>query len=269
MLCAGEGMRKSVHEVMEVSTSPRTLDPLAGLKEGVARSLSQMCVYGMEARKTLQQVHGKVPALPPSVWWQRWRTGIFTSSLTSGIVFGSYFTVYNSMQGHMLAGSLAALSTSVIKIPISNGMRMMHTGGASNLAAAGRKIVRAHSWKGLYSGYRLSLLEDVIELDLRARMYGTVRGWDERPKDHAVYKGIGWGAACGAFAAGITTPFDTIRANLAIQASTPGVSLSTRAIVHQLWRQHGVAGLYRGLPMRVMSNAVKSALFYAIFEMLP
>lgn len=236
-----------------------------GLREGMARALTQACIYGMEAKKTLLQVHGKIPKFPPKVIFQRWTNGMLTSTVTSGIVFGTYFSVYNPIQHHWYAGTAAALTTSIIKIPISNGMRLMQSGCVNNIFAAGRKIITAHTWKGLYTGYGLSLLEDIIELDLRARIYRAIR----KEKDFDMKIGIYGGAVSGSVAACITTPFDTLRAHMAVNASKQRIMLNTMQLTRKIVKDHGVAGLYRGAGMRMLSNAVKGALFYSIYEMLP
>lgn len=244
-----------------------------GFKEGVARSISQACVYGMEAHKTLMQVHGHIPKMPWNVLVQRWTTGMLTSSMTSGIVFGTYFSVYNRLDGHIMAGTIASVATSVIKIPISNGMRLMQSGGARSLCSATRKIVRCHSWKGLYTGYPLSIMEDIIEFDLRARIYRALKTvpkpwWCEWEHANAI-SGFAYGAISGAVASGVTTPFDTIRSHLAVNAGNLSKSHHAIDIARGIIQHAGVHGLYRGVAMRVMSNTVKSALFFTVFELLP
>lgn len=240
-----------------------------GVREGVAKCISQACVYSLEAKKTLLQVRGHLPHLPARIVWHRWMTGMMTSSVTSGVVFGSYFTVYNGLHGHALAGPTAAFVTSVIKVPMSNGMRLMQSGKARNLVQATRKIVKAHTWKGLYGGYRISLIEDLIEFDTRARLYKALRGMDPSPDVGSAMKGMFWGALSGAITAGMTTPFDTIKTHIAQQVANPDTPVSTLRVAAHLWKSHGVSAFFRGVEYRVASNMVKSALFFTIYELLP
>lgn len=240
-----------------------------GMREGVAKCISQACVYSLESKKTLLQVHGRIPKLPLQMVWHRWLNGIITSSITSGLVFGTYFTVYNGANGHMMAGTTAALASSVLKVPISNGMRLMQSGRARTIVHAGRKIVKAHSWKGLYSGYRISLIEDIVEFDLRTRMYRNLRGMDPHPDVGSAIKGLFYGALSGAVTAGITTPFDTIKAHVAQEAANPSKTVSAWRIAHQILQNRGVGGLFSGVQYRVASNMVKSALFFTVFELMP
>lgn len=244
-------------------------DTQSGIREGVAKCVSQACVYSLESKKTLLQVHGKLPDIPLQVMWQRWANGILTSSLTSGIVFGTYFCVYNNLSDHIFAGPVAALATSVIKVPISNGMRLMQSGNARNLVHATKKIVQAHKVKGLYSGYRISLLEDVVEFDLRARLYKALRMMDPQPEIHSAMKGLIGGAISGAVTAGITTPFDTIKAHIAQDAAKPSTNVCAVRVARALWKNEGIPGFFRGVEYRVASNMVKSALFFTVYELLP
>lgn len=241
----------------------RKPDPY-GLREGIARSVSQACIYGLEARKTLLQVYGKIPAkgVPG-----QWLPGMITSSVTSGLVFGAYFSVYNRLHAHWFAGTVAAFSTSLVKIPISNGMRLMQTGAAPHLFAATRKIVAAKSWRGLYTGYRLSLMEDIIEMDLRARLYKALR--TDTKENGQVWRGFSGGAISSSIASGITTPFDTLRSHMAIHASNRGKCVKIIPTMRTIIQKHGIMGLYHGATLRVASNAIKGALFFSLYEMLP
>lgn len=242
----------------------------SGLREGIARSCSQACIFGLEARKTLLQVHGYIPKLPSHIVLHRWTVGMLTSTITSGVVFGTYFSVYNRLQPEVYAGTVASLITSVIKIPISNGMRLMQSGNARNLLSASRKIVKRHSWRGLYTGYVTSLFEDIIEFDVRARLYRALKNQNgARANEKSPLLGLTYGALCGACASAITTPFDTIRSKLIVNASHEKLVANTFHIAHALFATHGLKGLYRGVGIRMLSNAVKSAIFFSIYEMIP
>lgn len=240
-----------------------------GLREGIARGLSQACVYCFEAHKTVVQLYGKVPNVPAKHMVEMLAKGMVQSASTSTIVFGSYFTVYHSIGAQNIwAGPCSAFATSFIKIPISNSMRLMQAGLAENVLDAGKKIVRAKRVRGLYSGYMASLAEDMIEFDLRARMYSTLRG--KLTTDGVIHPQAGMllGGLVGMLAAWITTPFDTVRAHIAVDAASQGRKRSIVRTTQKLWTQGGVPAFYRGAVIRAFSNAIKSALFYMFFETL-
>lgn len=241
-----------------------------GLREGIARGLSQACVYCFEAQKTILQVYGKIPNVPAKKLFEMMTKGMVESAATSTIVFGSYFTVYHSIGSQNLwAGPVSAFATSFIKIPISNSMRLMQAGLADNVVDAGRKIVRAKKVRGLYGGYATSLCEDIIEFDLRTRMYNGIRNKISSAGDPLPPQiGMFVGAMVGMFAAWVTTPFDTIRAHIAVDAASKGKKRCVLRTTQVLWKQGGVPALYRGATIRALSNAIKSALFYMFFETL-
>lgn len=239
-----------------------------GLREGIARGLSQACVFCFEAQKTMLQVHGRVDSMSLRGVVDMMSKGVVTSAITSGIVFSGYFTVYHSIgTQNIWAGPVSAFTTSFLKIPISNSMRLIQAGMASNILDAGRRIVRARRIGGLYHGYGASLAEDVIEFDLRTRLYRSMRERvPEERKDS--YIGLGLGAIAGSSTAWLTTPFDTIRAHMAVDAAKTCTKRSMLATAAYLYRNGGFPMLYRGATLRATSNAVKSALFYMFFETL-
>jgi hypothetical protein len=238
-----------------------------GLREGVARGLSQACVYCLEAQKTLLQVYGKIPVMEPAKLLHMTTKGMLESVLTSGIVFGTYFSVYNGIgMTNPLAGPLATFTTSVIKIPISNSMRLLQAGMAPSLIGATSKILKAQRMRGLYSGYGVSILEDLIEMDMRIRLYNEMKKRVPDGSNPAV--GVGLGAISGMLASWVTTPFDTIRAHMAIAASTHKKNQSAWRTTCRLYRKTGIKGMYCGSHMRALSNGMKCALFFMFFEML-
>lgn len=240
-----------------------------GLHEGIARGLSQACVYTLEAQKTLLQVYGKLPCVPPHKMVELLTRGMGQSILTSSTVFTCYFSVYNHVgMQNPLAGSIATFSTSLIKTPIANGMRLIQAGVAPHLPGAWGKIVKsAQGMRGLYSGYGTSMIEDIIEMDMRVRMYQALR--KVAAQDSALHPivGLGLGAISGMLTSWITTPFDTLKANM-IMDSTQQKQICVWKTTKKIWKQGGVRALYRGGKVRAMSNGIKAALFYLFLEML-
>jgi hypothetical protein len=229
-----------------------------GLREGIARGVSQACVFFIEASKSAQQVGGN------ALQWKkdpvRLLCTMAESAISSGVVFGAYFTTYNHIgMANPLAGPVASLVTSFIKIPIGNAMRCVHVGLAPGLVSGTKRIVKLQGVRrGLYSGYGLSLIEDMIEFDLRTRLYVYMKEYAPADVRDHVACGIGFGAIAGMLASFVTTPFDTVRANMILcqkRASDAVLDL-------------GIAGLYRGAGHRLVSNGVKYALFFMTFELL-
>lgn len=242
-----------------------------GVHEGIARGLSQACVYSLEAQKTLLQVYGKIPNVPPHKMFEMLTRGMLQSVFTSGTVFTCYFSVYNQVGIHNpFAGSIATFSTSLIKTPIANGMRLIQAGVASHLPDAWRKIVatkKGLNVRSLYSGYGTSMLEDVIEMDMRVRMYQALRQTVSKDATINPVLGLGLGAVTGMFTSWITTPFDTLKANMILE-TTQQNQICVWRTTKKVWKQGGIRALYRGGTVRAISNGIKSALFYLFLEFL-
>jgi len=239
-----------------------------GSIEGIARGLSQALTYVFEVHKTSIQVHGRSPDWTPLQWANNLSLGVFQSSLTAGFVFQTYFAVYYSIsetQLSALASPIASFVTSGIKIPIGNCMRVVQASPklAPTIIHAGLAITKNRGIHGLYSGYMLSLIEDIIEMDVRTRLY--IAGMHHsRGHENTPIRGFAIGAVAGAVAAAITTPFDTMRAHLAHHAAHTKMKTSNLETFIKLQRQSG--GLYRGVRLRALSTGIKAALFYAIVE---
>lgn len=256
-----------------------------GWVEGVARGLSQACVFCIDAKKTLGQVYGK--HAPKIDWVQLITKGMATSIVTSGAVFSAYYQVYNSIGPQNLwAGPCAALTTSVIKIPISNCMRLMQSGMATSPFHAAKTIYQAQRWRGLYAGYAISLAEDIVEYDTRTRLYMKLKDMTldghvnsiglgsidtengDWSRTIATMRGATLGSIAGVITSWATTPFDTIRTHLAVEAKRTNQRKPAHKIVARIIKQEGIPGLYRGAVLRATSNAVKSAMFFMFVEAL-
>lgn len=238
-----------------------------GLAEGIARSVSQAAVFILDTQKTQKQLYGDVGEKCCHGFMQIIRNGMLTSVLTSGFVFGTYYRVYYGIgSDKWYAGPCAAISTSVVKIPISNAMRCMQSGRASNIINATKTIYSTKRLQGLYSGYGMSLLEDLIEFDTRARLYQLLREPLSRYEEKTSKTVIGGslGAFTGACTAWITTPFDTIRTQMAVSK----INENGLKVAHKILRDRGVQGLYAGGLLRASASAVKSSIFFLCVEAL-
>jgi solute carrier family 25 S-adenosylmethionine transporter 26 len=233
--------------------------------EGAARFCSQLLTYAMEADKTFLQVHGRMPRrMSPGALM----SCVCQSAFTSGIVYQVYFAVHRGMTAAgagVAAGVGAAFATSVIKIPISNSMRVMQATETSCVVSAGRRILATSGPRALYSGYLWSIAEDIVEMDVRLRLYDAIAaaGGPGLAGVAPVATGFAFGAASGGLAAALTTPFDNVRSILAYHAAHRAAGAPDLAT---WWRANGAGGLYRGARLRAVGTGLKTAYFYAFLE---
>ena len=232
-----------------------------GKDEGIARAVSQVVVYTLERRKTLCQLNGFVPQSTASLRRQfhEWGIGVSTSAVLAGVVFMSYFSIYNSMgmACNPLAAPTASFLTSFIKVPISNGMRLLQCGRARSFVQAIRMIHKINKVQGFYKGYALALVDDIIEMEVRNRICEHFIS-----RDNSACLNIGIGMSACSIAAGLTTPFDVVRMHMCVNQQCAIQTAKT------LLRTHGPAVLYRGATIRCQSTAAKSIVFFLVYEML-
>jgi hypothetical protein len=268
-----------IYVLWRENKSYKTLSSMAcrisdnGWKEGVARTMSQACTYMMDVQKSLIQIHGKQTHIPFSHIIHAFQKGVLQSSLTAGCVYGAYFHIYKSCNDQPYANALATFVTSLLKIPISNSMRLIQLTPheTTNLISAGRKIIKNQGVRGLYNGYGLSFIEDFIEMELRDRLFQWVELWCIQQKLPIRQHEIGFigGAIAGASVAFLTTPFDTLRCHLAYQSGTiTQQKVNVLYTISTLLSQQGCQSFYRGANIRATSTGIRMALFYMFMKVL-
>jgi len=233
-----------------------------GFREGVARIVSQVCTHPFERNKIHLQIHGISPG---SLSFR----GIFQASIASGLIYSSYFTLYNTITPNPFASSISSLLTSVIKIPINNSIRLFFVMPHVNtILDCSQIIFKKNGMKGLFTGYRINILEDLIETNIRDKIYNDFKVSSLKFNLNPEIINTCIGAAAGSFAAAITTPFDTIKSNLVYNAS---VKINNESLKHSLMHiyanKNGLCGLYQGMHIRACNNAVRYALFYFILQL--
>jgi len=256
---------------MSIITSPCKPKSPSGWQEGLARGVSQALTYAIEIQKTVEQVYGRGPQWTPGQWASNVGRGIWQSSLTAGFVYHAYFTIYNALYPSPWAGAVAAFATSVVKVPIGNCMRVLQATSAPTIVHIGINMVRKRGPAALYSGYFLSLVEDVIEMDVRMRIYYALVGPPDAAATASPLTGLIVGSIAGSVAAAITTPFDTMRSQLAFMNNsgkhmTNGKPMTSVQVLGHICKNNGPLALYRGAHLRATSIGLKAALFFACLE---
>jgi len=244
-----------------------------GLQEGIARAISQACVYSIESQKTVKQLHRSLPVFTQKQLLHRWVSGTTTSCLTAGIVFSIYFSIYNNLEKYPFAGCVSSFVTSFIKLPIGNSMRIMHTGASNNILTAGKKLYIKNGIGGLYNGYGLCLIEDIIDIDLRVRLYKSMTEAthsSSSPSSHGNILSLAYGSIAGAISTGITNPFDTIRSHMCFHnaSNISNMNVHPLTITKKIFKEKGIGGFYTGAGLRISSNAIKHGLFFLILNSL-
>jgi solute carrier family 25 S-adenosylmethionine transporter 26 len=165
------------------------------------------------------------------------------------------------------AGGIAALGSSVVKVPLAVCIRSVQAGVYPNAINAAQTIVRDAGPRGLFTGFLPTVLEDVPDMAIKFAAYESLR------QLHASMHGgrvaspgedFAMGAAAGAVAAAATTPLDVIKTNMMVTAARGSPSMFAAAAV--VYVQGGPAAFFRGVGARALSNGMNSAVFFACFE---
>jgi hypothetical protein len=220
-----------------------------GLREGIAKGLSNVFAYGTDSRKTLYQLHGFVPVFPKDVLIKRWTTGLSSSCICTGFIYYIYFAIYNRLLSTPFAGPLSALAISTIKLPIYNGIKVMQSGCSESILGGVKYLSKSSS---IYNGYFLSLCEDTIELDLKTRLYNGFK------RDNKIYN-ICIGTLSSVFASAVTTPFDNVRLQMCVK---------NKKFIEIVRELVATRSLYKGVCLRMKSNITKNIGFFVLFEFL-
>ena len=213
-----------------------------GVKEGIARMISQSVIFNIERIKTIEQLGMQTKtSLPLNLY----TLGMATSSFTAGLVYFVYYSILDITKNNILA----SFGTSLIKTPIANCMRTLHAGYGKNIIESGKYILRNQRMRGMYNGYRLSLIEDTIEMYMRDTFYGFCKNSD---KAFNKQKSVIYGGLSGAIISGILTPFDTMKCRMLLNRD----------------KILSIGSLYSGSSYKMLSNATKFGMFYLTLELL-
>ncbi|KAG1674486.1 hypothetical protein FOA52_003091 [Chlamydomonas sp. UWO 241] len=207
--------------------------------------------------------------------------GVLGAASGAGIAIGAYFAVYGvacnvisqhtdwaSGQVAFVAGGVAAVGSSFVKVPLAVCIRSVQAGVYPNAINAAQTIVRDAGWRGLFTGYLPTVLEDVPDMAIKFAAYESMRQMHSRLNGGRVAspgEDFAIGAVSGAAAAAATTPLDVIKTNMMVTAaSRPSMMVAARAV----YAQGGPSAFFRGIGARALSNGINSAVFFAFFEMI-
>ncbi|KAG1677081.1 hypothetical protein FOA52_001251 [Chlamydomonas sp. UWO 241] len=209
--------------------------------------------------------------------------GVFGAATGAGIIIGSYFAFYSNTKNALrtsrpempesqvafVAGAVAAVGSSVVKVPLAVCIRSVQAGVYPNVFNAAQTITGKAGWAGLFTGLVPTLLEDVPDMAVKFTAYESMRTLHARMHDGkqpSVLEDLVMGGVAGAAAAAATTPLDCIKTRMMCSASErPTVLSAARAVLAD---GKGWRGLFTGIGPRAVSNGLNSAVFFCFFEIL-
>ncbi|CAD7701370.1 unnamed protein product [Ostreobium quekettii] len=205
--------------------------------------------------------------------------GVLGAACGAGIACGTYFAFYTAAANIIakktslptagvafFSGGIAAVGSSIVKVPLAVCIRSVQAGVYANAFTAAQSIVAAAGPQGLFAGYVPTLIEDVPDMACRFAGYETLRSIHKamlKDREPTAGEDFVMGALAGAFAAAVTTPVDVIKTNMMCTAAMrPTMASAARTVM----AAEGLKGFARGVGPRAVSNGINSAVFFTMFE---
>ena len=266
------------------AASQSTIHPIDTLKvrmqSGIGSGFSKFSKLvpppGGSIADVMARVGPKVPGKIATLY-----RGVWGAASGAGIAIGAYFACYGVAHNAIAAafpelsnggiafcaGAVAAAGSSVVKVPIAVCIRSVQAGRYRNAFHAGSSIVRVTGPAGLFSGFLPTVLEDVPDMAVKFAVYESLRQLHNQlmRRKATPQEDFAMGATAGALAAASTTPLDSIKTYMMVNATErPSMLAAGRMLI----RDQGMKGLFVGVGPRAMSNGINSAVFFCFFEAL-
>uniref|UniRef100_A0A8C5FT46 Mitochondrial S-adenosylmethionine carrier protein n=1 Tax=Gadus morhua TaxID=8049 RepID=A0A8C5FT46_GADMO len=161
---------------------------------------------------------------------------------------------------HMLAASLGEVVACLIRVPTEVVKQRTQASPSSTTYQMLLATLREEGVRGLYRGYRSTVLREVGSL------HTTL--WSER-QGHALYS---WqaavcGALAGAVAAFVTTPLDVAKTRIMLaKAGTATANGNIPTVLLDVWKSRGISGLFAGSIPRVTFISMGGFIFLGAYE---
>ena len=168
--------------------------------------------------------------------------------------------------GASFVGVVARLPTEVLK-------QRLQCGAYPDWRTAFSATVREGGPRALFRGGAATLAREVpfysagfaLFTALKSFADGSAAAGDHAPaRDLAAWEMIALGAAAGALASFVSTPFDVIKS--LVMTAPPSAPLSARAAVASILAADGIPGLWRGALPRAVWTAPQGAMNFALYE---
>uniref|UniRef100_A0A667YCL9 Mitochondrial S-adenosylmethionine carrier protein n=1 Tax=Myripristis murdjan TaxID=586833 RepID=A0A667YCL9_9TELE len=167
---------------------------------------------------------------------------------------------------HMLAASLGEIVACLIRVPTEVVKQRTQASPSSTTYQMLLATLREEGVRGLYRGYRSTVLREVGFIRTFFPLFLTLF---LTPQGHTLYS---WQAAvCGAFAgavaAFVTTPLDVAKTRIMLaKAGTATASGNIPLVLYDVWKSRGLTGLFAGSIPRMTFISVGGFIFLGTYE---
>ncbi|CAD7703216.1 unnamed protein product [Ostreobium quekettii] len=169
--------------------------------------------------------------------------------------------------GPLLAGAMAGLVASTIRVPTEVVKQRMQTGEFRKFFGAVKGIVGREGPQGLFAGYGAFLLRDLPFDAIEFFTYEFLKSTYEEHVLRPIHSGEA--AVAGAVAGGVTglltTPFDVMKTRLMTQGAT-GQYQNVLDCTAKVIREEGVTALFKGWQPRLVWISIGGCVFFTALE---
>lgn len=169
--------------------------------------------------------------------------------------------------GPLMAGALAGLAASLVRVPTEVVKQRMQTREFQGLFQAVSGIVGREGMKGLYAGYSAFLLRDLpfdaIEFFAYEALKSTYKSRVNR--EISAEEAAVTGAIAGGITGFVTTPFDVMKTRLMTQGIS-GTYNSVWDCTTKIISEEGVAALWKGWQPRLLWISIGGCIFFTALE---
>lgn len=280
----------------KLSPSPPVLGWRIAFAGGLAGMLTNIALHPLDTVKTLRQSNpstyrGVFPAMTHVVrtkgllaLYAGLIPAMVGSALSSALYFSTYEGVKRSMSNFFTASAarapITALSaacgnivSSVLFVPkevVKQRMQSAVTAESSHFFSVASELVRKAGPRGLYRGYKATLLRNIPSTMIRFAVYEELKQTLRRIKKSGFNSSsdlehVASGAIAGVIASVITTPQDNIKTLFATGKIPIGTSLP--AAFQTVIDQRGIQGLFVGIRPRIVWSALFAAVGFSTYEL--
>ena len=196
-----------------------------------------------------------------------------------------YFAVYDSLKhylealspkqshhtmAHLLAGTVAEVSSIIIRNPFEVVKQQMQVSQESKLFQTFAQIYKTRGFIGYYAGFQSYVIREAPFSAIQMPVYELLRRYTlsggKSYENLSLFENARNGALSGILASYLTNPLDVIKTRLMID--TQEIPKSMLKTGSDIFRQQGIAGFFKGSIVRMIYMASASIMFFCLFEPL-
>ncbi|XP_027632362.1 S-adenosylmethionine mitochondrial carrier protein isoform X7 [Tupaia chinensis] len=157
----------------------------------------------------------------------------------------------------------------LIRVPSEVVKQRAQVSASSRTFQIFSNILGEEGIQGLYRGYKSTVLREIPFSLVQFPLWESLKAlWSWR-QDHVVdsWQSAVCGAFAGGFAAAVTTPLDVAKTRIMLaKAGSSAAGGSVLSALHEVWRSHGLAGLFAGVFPRMAAISLGGFIFLGAYD---